>query len=773
MSFTNRMVLLASKIGSKRIFQSDFGVTACDINGTITIPVVKPEIEQVPVNTTTLDRKIEHWKKQLLDLSKRNKMINYRETKRTTMKILEPGFVELFNRLAIDEKELTFQRPVDKDSDIRTFSMLSLLEVLAYPIPVHIGDIKTEGSLLERRIILNNLRSKSKLVRDEQGTNILYLSFGFIEWKENNSASATWLKSPVLMMPVSLKLDSIQAPFTLSRYDDEIEVNPTLDYLFNERYGIDLPTFELTDEDSIEKYMQTIEEISDKNRWKLTREVSLGLLSFLKISMYHDLNNSYDRALHNPVIRAITGNAEAVNNIPIEFNNFDYDRVSPNDCYQVINADSSQQEAIMLSKAGVSFVMQGPPGTGKSQTITNIIAEALADGKKVLFVSEKAAALEVVYKRLSEVGLADFCLALHSHKANKKEILDSIATNLKLNRTRIKESVMSELSELFHDKQFLNLYVRELHEEILPLEKSLYEVFGELTALSDGYSVPFELNSPASISAAEYQKMLYSVSNYAKALEALGVRFSDNPWRETVVTVVNQEFKNRLTHETSGLDIALLDLHETLSELISLFALKEDCSWNGALRIISLFNEIKKLPQYPENWNDNTAREKLIDEAKQANIEKQSYLTSLYAVTEYFDESVFSEELGLWLNSAHQCIHSIKQAINNFNFDDGQILKAAQGYNADSATITAQLESILSVYEKGLVIFPLNTGDSFGGIENFRNIVSVLISSIAVKREWFNSVAYNVTIQVKEQLEYKSSADAHGNRSCGNQTKWE
>lgn len=83
------------------------------------------------------------------------------------------------------------------------------------------------------------------------------------------------------------------------------------------------------------------------------------------------------------------------------------------DIYQVLNADSSQQEAIELSKQGVSFVLQGPPGTGKSQTITNIISEGLADGKKILFVSEKMAALEVVYKRLKEVNLADFCLPLH------------------------------------------------------------------------------------------------------------------------------------------------------------------------------------------------------------------------------------------------------------------------------------------------------------------------------------------------------------------------
>lgn len=92
--------------------------------------------------------------------------------------------------------------------------------------------------------------------------------------------------------------------------------------------------------------------------------------------------------------------------------------------------------------------MQGPPGTGKSQTITNIIAEAIADGKKVLFVSEKVAALQVVYNRLAKVGLADFCFSLHSHKANKKEILHELANSISLNRKKVREEALHELTIL-------------------------------------------------------------------------------------------------------------------------------------------------------------------------------------------------------------------------------------------------------------------------------------------------------------------------------------
>jgi len=136
--------------------------------------------------------------------------------------------------------------------------------------------------------------------------------------------------------------------------------------------------------------------------------------------MYHDLNHNLQRMMNHPVIRAISGDRHALGELPSQARDFNFDKTRPTEWHEVVDSDSSQEEAIFLSKLGVSFVMQGPPGTGKSQTITNIIAEALGEGKKVLFVSEKSAALQVVLKRLTEARLDDFCLSLHNYKANKK-----------------------------------------------------------------------------------------------------------------------------------------------------------------------------------------------------------------------------------------------------------------------------------------------------------------------------------------------------------------
>ncbi|MDR1538045.1 MAG: DUF4011 domain-containing protein [Clostridiales bacterium] len=686
-------------------------------------------------NEVILKRKVDSWKNQLLDLTKRNKMINYRESKRTTLKILEPKFTELFNRLAVSEEELTFQSPIDKNSDLRMFSILSLLEILSYPISVQDGDIKAEGSLIERRIALSNLRSKSKLARDEQGTNILFLSFGFIEWKEDNSANAQVLKSPLLLMPVSLKQASIKAPYTLLRYDD-IEVNPTLEYYLSAKYGIDLPTFTLSGKESIVEYMKGIEEIVDQNGWKLVPEVSLGLLSFLKISMYHDLNNNFNRMLTNTVVRAITGDASAVGNIPSEL---DIDRVSPNDCHQVVNSDSSQQEAILLSKKGVSFVMQGPPGTGKSQTITNIIAEALADGKKILFVSEKVAALQVVYKRLTEVGLDAFCLALHSLKANKKMIVDSIAANLKLPRKSVDDNFMFELNELFQERQDLNQYVTELHEEILPLEKSLYSAFGELSNLQDTPLIPFFVESPFEVSKTAYNTMLYRVDKYAKALKPLGIKISENPWNNTVVKRVTRQFKEDFEKSADGLTESLLELNEELSVAIASFGLNESCTWNGAQRSIALLNFIENTPLFPYEWAKSEERSSLLVKAKKQQKDKQEYLNALNAVLAHFNKSVFSVNLPYWLDEVLASVEQINSIVEQPQISANDAVERATEFHAYIADVIDRLRKIASAFDKGISIMPIALYESLSGIKSLAKILLLVLNSPKVIPEWFMS----------------------------------
>ncbi len=694
--------------------------------------------ETVPPRTI-LERKIDRWKKELLDTGKRNKMINYRETKRGTLKILEPEATELFNQLAIGEKTLTFQRPISKDSDFRTYAMLALLETLSYSLPVHVGDIKAEGTVMEREKTLKNLRSKTKLAQEEQGTNILYLSFGFILWREHNRDSSPWLKSPLLMMPVQLGLKSLNAPYTLSKYDDEIEVNPTLDYLFNQDYGIDLPTFELKNKDSFENYLEQIEEIIDKKGWKLIREVSLGLLSFLKISMYHDLNNNREQLLNNPVIQAISGDRNALGELPAQARNFNFDKTQPTEWHEVVDSDSSQEEAILLSKLGVSFVMQGPPGTGKSQTITNIIAEALGDGKKVLFVSEKSAALQVVLKRLTDAKLDAFCLSLHNYKANKKEIIDNIGSNLGLSREYVDSSVMGELTELFHDRQYLDVYADDLHKIIEPFGESVYMVFGRLAKLSDATAIEFRIQNPTKISKEDYASLLFLVDAFEKALNSIDGKLTDNPWADTTATAAGHLFKTEMMNATDGLEKNLGEMEGLVVSLNQNYGCTLDPTWNHVHENLEIYEAVMALPLFPINWESPDKRSILRSRAiSEAGKKKDTY--SHVDVLKGLSDRIRSEWSVYGLDISANDLMQITGEKEYETEEDGQTITTHNGaVIAFLGKTEDETKEIMRYYREAASLFGLAEGDTLSDIVTVTRILGAMEDMPVMDAAWFDT----------------------------------
>ncbi|MCM0707732.1 DUF4011 domain-containing protein [Faecalicatena sp. BF-R-105] len=730
-------------------------------NPMLNTPSVAPTFQSTePSNVSgyaeaaSLERKIGRWKRELLDTGKRNKMINYRETSRSTLKILEPGLEELFNKLAISEKELTFQKPINKDTDYRTYAFLSLLETLSYSLPVHVGDIKASGTIVEREKTLKNLRSKTKLAREEQGTNILYLSFGFILWRETDRPSAVWMKAPLLMMPVSLELKSMNAPYTISRYEDDIEVNPTLDYLLNSEYGIDLPTFELKDKKSITDYLDTIEEIVNRRGWKLVREVSLGLLSFQKINMYHDLNNDYnhDLIMRHPVLRSMGGDYSAIKGLPPELQNYDFDKVDPQDTYQVVNADSSQQEAILLSKRGVSFVMQGPPGTGKSQTITNIISEALADGKKILFVSEKAAALQVVLKRLTEVGLADFCLSLHDYKANKKEIIDNIGANLSLTEQRLPRNAVSDLTELMHNREALNEYATELHRSVAPLNTSIYSAFGRITQLESASAVEFQVQDPLTVSEATFSEMLYSVEMYERALHAMGL-LHENPWYMTTAKSSGQAFKQQIESQTKNLPTKLPAIETKIRALNSSWQLQVPETMAGTQDGIEEIKQVVALPLFPIKWMDEDVRKKLLETART----EKAAQTEHHDRIEKFEKHYLSEAQIAKMHQEHlnkvlvQLRMSWSDAALALNAEEIRAKYASAYATTDkpiaeciretakaSSEVKTLAEKTLACFVDAKEILSLAQIDAFANLYFCAKLISILVDAPYMETEWFD-----------------------------------
>lgn len=605
------------------------------------------------MNASLLDKKIDYWEHQLLDLGKRNRMIHYRDTKRTTLKFLEPSFEELYRRLAVEEETLTFQRAVDRETDVRVFSILSLLETLSSPLPVNIGDIKTEDTALERQKTLKHMRAKARLSMEEQGTNILYLCFGFIEWKDGKGASAQWLRSPLILMPATLSLETLHSPYTLSKHEDDIVLNPTLAYYLKTEYGIELPAFD-ADKDTLEGFFKQLESVADKNGWRIIREVSLGLLSFLKITMYNDLIQNETRIRQNPVIRAMSGDTEEANTIPEELFTSDPDAVSTQDCYQVMSADSSQQDAILYSKNKISFVMQGPPGTGKSQTITNIIAEALADGKKVLFVSEKMSALQVVYKRLQDAHLADFCLPLHSYKANKLDILQQIGANLKLKQTRVKDTALHNLEELLSIRKELNQYASELHQLRDELKLSCYDIYGKLEELCDAPTLVFDFPNILSASQSRLQELSRRLKEYSLALERMQYQISGHPWEGLISRTSGYRDTERMKKMLSLAIETLSSLIDSMKAVEENPALAETVSFDKIPALADLLLKITRLPDVPLHWFEEASTELIRNEAKTAKTKYEKLFALETAIKSVFNDGIFGFDYNEWQQELFQ-----------------------------------------------------------------------------------------------------------------------
>lgn len=688
-------------------------------------------------------RKLEEYKNRLLDTGKRNRMINYRETKRTTLRILSPEYDALFNLLALDEKRLSFQRPLDRENDLRAYSVLSLMESLSNPIEVNIGDIRAQGTPGERSATLHNLRAKAKLAMEEQGINFLYLSFGFIEWQEKTAPGAPWLRSPLVMMPVTLTVDSIHAPYMLSRYDDDIDVNPTLDYRFRKDFGVELPAFDLRDEASIVHYMDEVERIVNQRGWKLLREVNLGLVSFLKISMYHDLEKHESKALRNPVIRAMCGD-RSVASESFQQSTVNPDLILPEKCFQVLSADSSQQKAIQMSKAGASFVMQGPPGTGKSQTITNIIAEALADGKRVLFVSEKAAALQVVMRRLQETKLDDFCLSLHSHKANKKDILEQLRKCLMLKRTRITDSAMQELAQIRLDRDALNDYVKQLHEEISPLNESLYGVFGNYSSLSDAQEIRFDLPAPEDTTQDQFHMMALCASKLDRALQMQSCTPEDNPWRNTTVASADAEYQYLFRRETEGLSEQLTAL-AVLAAQIPASMLAEDPSLEETRRILAMMERALSTPLFHPKWMSTDDLNHGIIVARE-NREKQAELRSSMAwLASHYRQSVLNLHIGEMISALSGNIESIKTCEAWKTCGDYQVLSSIQDIQTYAAQIRSGIQAALESSNSMADLLHINRAVTFSEMKMLGTYASCLqnISGAAPRSPFSKSSATN------------------------------
>lgn len=329
----------------------------------------------------------------------------------------------------------------------------------------------------ELDVVLRSIYGKAKTSIEETGAGILYLSLGFLEWYESEDSDKPRL-APLFNIPMSLdkgKLDSQAGLYSYQLYytGEDIIPNLSLQEKLQCDFGIALPI--LDDEMLPENYFKKIQAVIERNkpRWKVHRYGSLSLLNFSKMLMYLDLDperwpEGDKNLLNHEVIKRLfisqTKNNTDIESFPSEYSIDTFDNIHKK-FPLIYDADSSQHSALIDAVNGENLVIEGPPGTGKSQTITNLIAAAMLNGKKVLFVAEKLAALEVVKHRLDKAGLGDFCLELHSNKSHKRKVLEDIqkrVNNPFLQKTS--SQIDAEISRYEDLKNQLNEYAEEINE---------------------------------------------------------------------------------------------------------------------------------------------------------------------------------------------------------------------------------------------------------------------------------------------------------------------
>ncbi|MDX5299182.1 MAG: DUF4011 domain-containing protein, partial [Gammaproteobacteria bacterium] len=427
---------------------------------------------------TDIHSKLLGSRKELLDLGLRNSLINFRPSRRSLAIVDEKSAVVLdvlYNQhkamtfLPLAKEQLARLKPEGDDTPPNGEGdstqatavdalLMHELEGVAWdqviagdaaaeaddagsqtPARRH-TDTRLQTALSDDRLFLSLLRiqNEAESYLEEQGVNVLFLALGFLHWYEDERSEIR-RKAPLLLVPVSLKRAGAREAFRLEYTGDDLVSNLSLAAKLKADFRIEYPELALDSEEgdtpTLERfYAQVREAITRQPRWQVADDdICLGFFSFGKFLMFNDLDpavwpeGAFDG---HPVLAPLL--SDGFGDDPGQYpEDAHLDRlIAPGDIQCVKDADSSQTLALLESRGGRSLVIQGPPGTGKSQTITNIIADCLGQGKRVLFVAEKMAALEVVKRRLDDVHLGDAVLELHSHKSNRLAVVQELGRTL-------------------------------------------------------------------------------------------------------------------------------------------------------------------------------------------------------------------------------------------------------------------------------------------------------------------------------------------------------
>ena len=540
-----------------------------------------------PPLSASLERRIqtqvETWRRDLLNLDRRQKLVYFKHTRTASLEVVSPSPDLLFQALAA--------------------SPLVASESEAQPGPRTVlvgGKTGDEVTAACRRLDLT-----AQQVYADRGFWTLYLGLGMLRWVDPADGKTAY--APVVLCPVELKRAGTQAPYHLQRTEDDVVLNPALRLHLERDFSINLPGLELDDPNVTAALQRLRSAIAGREGWEVEDRTVLTTFSFHKEAIYRDLEDHESSVLSHPIVQLVALGAEAPNAGSFSFRapgtQEPIDDVAPpEELVSILDADSSQRACILAARAGKSFVMDGPPGTGKSQTIANIIAELIAAGRRVLFVSEKAAALDVVRDRLGDKHLGDFLLELHSHAATRKEVVRQLDDALTQRISARGAFTDGERRVLRDTRQELTGYADAMNTTRKRLDRSVYDVLGRLMSLADYAHSP--LDDPQTWEGLEpdrFDQLIDVAGRLSHAWRPVSSG-DDFLWRDLAQTPHSKAQVDKakgLTRELHAAATALVDRLRAVDENLSLPWLLDLPS---ARRRVALLELLERRPDVPATW---------------------------------------------------------------------------------------------------------------------------------------------------------------------------
>lgn len=495
---------LAAKIkidGSSSLVEYSVDTPQIDLN-------ISVEEARVGLGQDNSPARVRYWKSQLLDLTFNNPLLNMSRRRANQLRLFVPNgrLGEIEDFLQQNKGELKLLPAVQPGESVSTFIPLrqdgsapaeleetlrgSFLQESALYFegprttgPRPIEDLYKIGSTKAR-----NLQKSSKNSLEETGINNLYMTFGSLRWKrkDSNKESDGYVISPLILLPVTLRPIDRGRMWAVALDDsNDVATNETLALKLLQEWDISIPALTEPAEDSagidipgLIKAVQIALDEAKQSTWVVQQDASIGTYDFSTFHMWKDLNDNWERLSESPLVKHLieTDGTEAYLDPKASSDEITEEELDKELAKVPVPSDGTQLRAVIQSLRGESFIIQGPPGTGKSQTITNLLARNLQEGKKVLFMSEKPAALQVVKDRLDEIRLGSFVLDLHSKNTSADSIRSQLLAALDASPKVDKVGIEAEMFDFETATKSLTKYPERLHRVSEDHNHSVYTV---------------------------------------------------------------------------------------------------------------------------------------------------------------------------------------------------------------------------------------------------------------------------------------------------------